>query len=46
LAQEFVRTYVARIVDGRFAPAAPRDGCPNYCTAKRFCWHYAPSRMP
>jgi ATP-dependent helicase/DNAse subunit B len=46
LAQAFVRSYVAQIVAGNFIPAAPRGGCPSYCPAKRFCWHYAPGRMP
>jgi RecB family exonuclease len=27
---------------GRFVPVAPKDGCPEYCPAAAFCWHYAP----
>jgi ATP-dependent helicase/DNAse subunit B len=45
LAQTFVRAYVAQIVAGHFAPAPPRSGCPTYCPAQRYCWHYAPGRM-
>ncbi|MBC8449776.1 MAG: PD-(D/E)XK nuclease family protein, partial [Chloroflexi bacterium] len=25
---------------GRFVPCAPDDGCPSYCPATPFCWHY------
>ncbi len=25
---------------GRFAPQPPSDGCPEYCVAAAFCWHY------
>lgn len=27
---------------GRFVPAPPAKGCPNYCPALGFCWHYRP----
>jgi len=27
---------------GQFAPKAPEDGCPDYCPAAGFCWHYEP----
>lgn len=27
---------------GRFVPAPPTDGCPDYCPAVSFCWHYRP----
>ena len=27
---------------GQFAPKPPDDGCPDYCPAAAFCWHYAP----
>jgi ATP-dependent helicase/nuclease subunit B len=46
LAQEFVNAYITQIVAGNFAPLAPRNGCPNYCPAKRYCWHYAPGWRP
>ena len=25
---------------GWFAPRPPEDGCPSYCPAAAFCWHY------
>ena len=27
---------------GRFMPHPPVDGCPSYCPAAGFCWHYRP----
>lgn len=27
---------------GRFSPIPPVDGCPDYCPAVSFCWHYRP----
>jgi ATP-dependent helicase/nuclease subunit B len=27
---------------GDFVPEAPPDGCPQYCPAAAYCWHYAP----
>jgi hypothetical protein len=27
---------------GQFTPTVPDDGCPSYCPAVGFCWHYAP----
>jgi RecB family exonuclease len=27
---------------GQFVPKAPEDGCPEYCPAAGFCWHYEP----
>jgi RecB family exonuclease len=29
---------------GRFQPQTPRDGCPPYCPAAAFCWHYREKR--
>jgi RecB family exonuclease len=29
---------------GRFAPHPPPGGCPEYCSAAGFCWHYSPPR--
>ena len=28
--------------NGHFRPEAPADGCPSYCPAAAFCWHYRP----
>lgn len=27
---------------GAFVPLSPEDGCPPYCPALAFCWHYVP----
>ena len=27
---------------GHFAPQPPAGGCPSYCPAAAFCWHYQP----
>jgi hypothetical protein len=27
---------------GEYAPQPPTGGCPDYCTAAGFCWHYRP----
>lgn len=27
---------------GHFVPQPPDDGCPSYCPAAAFCWHYDP----
>jgi len=27
---------------GHFVPRPPPDGCPSYCPAAAFCWHYQP----
>ncbi len=39
-------TYAAAAVDGarrgEFAPQPPDLGCPDYCAAAAFCWHYRP----
>ena len=26
--------------DGYFVPHPPDNGCPSYCPAAGFCWHY------
>jgi RecB family exonuclease len=31
---------------GRFTPQPPPDGCPPYCAAAVFCWHYASGYRP
>lgn len=28
--------------EGHFRPVAPPRGCPSYCPAAAFCWHYEP----
>ena len=32
------------VVAGRFAPRPPAEGCPSYCAAASFCWHYRARR--
>jgi ATP-dependent helicase/DNAse subunit B len=43
---EVARSYawdaVRRARCGQFAPAPPDGGCPEYCPAAAFCWHYRP----
>lgn len=29
---------------GHFSPHPPNDGCPDYCPAAAFCWHFRPRR--
>jgi len=29
---------------GHFVPIPPDDGCPAYCPAAAFCWHYRPKQ--
>jgi RecB family exonuclease len=31
---------------GKFAPQPPTGGCPEYCTAANFCWHFRPKYTP
>jgi ATP-dependent helicase/DNAse subunit B len=39
-------TYAAQAVEhiraGDFKPKPPSGGCPTYCPAAAFCWHYSP----
>jgi ATP-dependent helicase/DNAse subunit B len=35
---------VSAIKDGYFPPKPPDQGCPDYCPAVDFCWHYRPRR--
>jgi RecB family exonuclease len=44
LALEHTGNFIALIRRGAFTPAPPEDGCPSYCPAKNFCWHFSPSR--
>jgi ATP-dependent helicase/DNAse subunit B len=39
-AVSYARDAVARIREGEFAPRPPEGGCPSYCAAAAFCWHY------
>ena len=33
---------VRAVREGRFPSHPPADGCPDYCPAAAFCWHYKP----
>jgi len=35
---------VLSIQKGNFRPKPPGNGCPAYCPAVNFCWHYRPKR--
>jgi ATP-dependent helicase/DNAse subunit B len=35
---------IAGVRRGLFTPSPPDGGCPSYCPAAGFCWHYRPSR--
>ena len=45
-AMELALSHAAAAVDGarrgEFAPQPPDLGCPDYCAAAAFCWHYRP----
>jgi len=31
---------IQAIQRGKFEPRVPAGGCPEYCPAAEFCWHY------
>lgn len=33
---------VQQVRRGQYPPKPPADGCPNYCPAQAYCWHYRP----
>jgi ATP-dependent helicase/DNAse subunit B len=37
-----VREAVAGARAGHFSPQPPQQGCPDFCPAASFCWHYRP----
>ncbi len=39
---EFAAQAVEKIRSGHFQPKPPNGGCPTYCPAAAFCWHYSP----
>jgi ATP-dependent helicase/DNAse subunit B len=47
-AVELARTHAWDAVEGvragHFSPRPPKDGCPDFCPAAAFCWHYRPRR--
>ncbi|MHB8192618.1 MAG: PD-(D/E)XK nuclease family protein [Bellilinea sp.] len=40
MAINHIETIVANIRRGLFQPLPPPGGCPSYCTAAAWCWHY------
>ncbi len=40
IAKEHLRRIVSRIRAGSFPPGPPKGGCPAYCPAVQWCWHY------
>ena len=39
---DFAAQAVEKIRAGDFQPKPPSGGCPTYCPAATFCWHYSP----
>lgn len=35
---------VHQVRQGNFGPTPPAEGCPSYCPAQAYCWHYRPKR--
>ena len=42
VAREYAWEAVRQVRQGHFAPEPPDAGCPSYCPAAGFCWHYRP----
>jgi hypothetical protein len=40
LATRYIETIVTQIRRGLFQPLPPETGCPDYCAAASWCWHY------
>ncbi len=40
-----VAAFVTAIRQGQFSPLPPKGGCPSYCPAAAWCWHFLPSRF-
>ena len=40
-----VASIVTAIRQGQFTPLPPKGGCPSYCPAASWCWHFLPSRF-
>lgn len=40
LAISHIKRFLAGIRSGEFSPKPPRGGCPSYCPAAQWCWHY------
>ncbi|MFW6063559.1 MAG: PD-(D/E)XK nuclease family protein, partial [Chloroflexota bacterium] len=44
LARDHAWRAVRGVRAGDFRPQPPSEGCPTYCPAAAFCWHYSPPR--
>ena len=44
VAEAAVEKIVGGIRAGSFEPRPPQGGCPSYCPAVDWCWHYQPER--
>jgi len=40
VATDHIEAIVSRIRQGSFEPVPPQGGCPSYCVAAAWCWHY------
>lgn len=40
-----VASIVTAIRQGIFVPQPPKGGCPSYCPAASWCWHFLPARF-
>ncbi len=40
-----VTAFVTAIRQGQFNPLPPKGGCPSYCPAAAWCWHFLPARF-
>jgi len=38
--REHIRDVLEGSTAGNFSPKAPKDGCPDFCPAKSWCWRY------
>jgi ATP-dependent helicase/nuclease subunit B len=45
VATGYVTAFVAAIRQGQFGPLPPKGGCPSYCPAAAWCWHFLPARF-
>lgn len=44
-AKQTIGQFVTQIRAGEFIPKKPEDGCPSYCPASSWCWHYVPKEI-
>ena len=44
VATDHIAAIVSGIRQGSFQPVPPQGGCPSYCPAASWCWHYKAAR--